>query len=114
MYDYVWYLKERTLGNSPTRLHAQALEQQTEEWMSPSMLYPRSTLQNQGTLPLMPAVPSVPWLLSVYVREACTRLEETKARVTSSFGDILKMDSTKKASFDNNRMKYSPTLSLAP
>ena len=45
---------------------------------------------------------------------ASLRLRQTKARVTSSFGDILKMDSTKKASFDNNRMKYSPTLSLAP
>lgn len=56
--------------------------------------------QRPVTLPSMHPVPSVPWLLAVYVRDACSRLEETKARVTSIFGQMLKMDSTKKASFD--------------
>lgn len=50
-------------------------------------------------LPPMHPVPSVPRLISVYVRDALTRLEETKAKVTSIFGDILKMNSSKKESF---------------
>ena len=60
------------------------------------------------TLPTMPPVPSVSWLLAVYVRDPCTRLEETKARVTSVFGEILKMDSTKKASYDLNSINVHP------
>ncbi|KAM8867921.1 uncharacterized protein ACB058_005816 [Synchiropus picturatus] len=44
----------------------------------------------------MHPVPGVSWLLGVYVRDAMTRLPETKAKITSVFGSILKMDSTKK------------------
>ncbi|XP_072768982.1 uncharacterized protein [Nerophis lumbriciformis] len=44
----------------------------------------------------MRPLPSVSWLLSVYVREVYPRMEHTKARITSIFGSILKMDSTKK------------------
>lgn len=98
-------LKSRTLGNSPSRLQALLQEQHTEQWMSRSMLYlgvMRKFPQHQATLRAMPPVPGWNWLFSVYVREACTRLEETKARVTSVFGEILKMDSTKQASFYYN------------
>lgn len=100
-------LKERTLGNSASRLRASLVEQHTREWMARSMSYlsvlrklraPGVTPQ-AVSLPTMHPVPSVVWLTSVYVREALTRLDETKARVTSIFGDILKMDSTKKVSF---------------
>ncbi|XP_051251506.1 uncharacterized protein LOC127360984 isoform X2 [Dicentrarchus labrax] len=49
-----------------------------------------------SSLPTMHPVPTVLWLINVYVRDALTRLDETRARVTSIFGDLLKMDSTKK------------------
>lgn len=100
-------LKERTLGNSASRLRACLVEQHTREWMARSMSY-LSVLRKlrvpgaepqQVSLPPMHPVPCVSWLISVYVREAASRMEETKARVTSIFGSILKMDSTKKASF---------------
>ncbi|KAM9341602.1 uncharacterized protein ABDE67_015265 [Symphorus nematophorus] len=98
-------MKERTLGNSATRLRTALVEQHTREWMSRSMRYlsvlrklrvPGAAPARDATVPLMHPVPTVAWLLSVYVRDTFTRLDETKARVTSIFGTILKMDSTKK------------------
>lgn len=99
-------LRQRTLGNSAARLHSTLVEQHTTEWMSRAMLYLSvlrklrvpGVAQQQPSLPPMTPVPRAPWLIAVYVREAVTRLEETKARVTSIFGDVLKLDSTKKAS----------------
>ncbi|XP_078134337.1 uncharacterized protein LOC144535660 [Sander vitreus] len=46
--------------------------------------------------PQMPPLPSAVWLLTVYSHDILTRLEEYKARITSTLGSILKMDSTKK------------------
>lgn len=97
------------MGNSASCLCAALVEQHTREWMTRSMTYlsvlrklrvPGVAQQRQVSLLPMHPVPSVPWLLSVYAREALTRLKETKARVTSIFGNILKMDSTKTASFE--------------
>ena len=101
-------MKERTLGNSASRLRSFLVEQHTREWMARSIEYlsvlrklrvPGATAPQAVSLPPMHPVPSVPWLISVYARDAMTRLTETKARVTSIFGDILKLDSTKKVSF---------------
>ncbi|XP_076856704.1 uncharacterized protein LOC143510799 [Brachyhypopomus gauderio] len=44
----------------------------------------------------MVPVPTPKWLLTVYAQDVLSRLEETKARVTSIYGAVLKMDSTKK------------------
>ncbi|KAJ4946375.1 hypothetical protein JOQ06_024042 [Pogonophryne albipinna] len=44
----------------------------------------------------MPTLPSPIWLLAVYGYNELTRLDEYKARITCTFGSILKMDSTKK------------------
>lgn len=102
-------LKERTLGNSPARLRACLLEQHTDKRMDRTMAYlsvlrklrvPGVEAGRRAEVPPMHPVPSVKWILAVYVREALSRLAETKARITSIFGDVLKMDSTKKAGFD--------------
>ncbi|KAG5834673.1 hypothetical protein ANANG_G00263910 [Anguilla anguilla] len=53
--------------------------------------------------PPMPPVPTPVWLLSVYCFGVWSRLEKVKARVTSTFGSILKMDSTKKATSVGNK-----------
>ncbi|MEQ2281716.1 hypothetical protein AMECASPLE_033318 [Ameca splendens] len=63
-------MKGRTLGNNANRLHSFLVENHTEEWMTS--------------------------LLSTYARETFSRMEELQASVTSVFGSILKMDSTKK------------------
>lgn len=41
-------------------------------------------------------VPTSRWLLSVYGRDIISRMDHIKATITSTFGSILKMDSTKK------------------
>lgn len=46
-------------------------------------------------LELVP-VPKAPWFLAVYVRDVMSRLDELNARITSTFGSILKLDSTKR------------------
>ena len=46
--------------------------------------------------PTLPPVPQYGWLLLVYCHDILSHLEDVKARVTSIFGNILKMDSTKK------------------
>lgn len=47
-------------------------------------------------IPSMQPVPSAPWFLAVFVRDVMTRLDEVKAKITSTFGTVLKLDSTKK------------------
>ncbi|KAM8852772.1 uncharacterized protein ACB058_011495 [Synchiropus picturatus] len=93
-------LKERTLGNSATRLHATLVEEHTTAWIHQSHKYLdvlcKLGVEQSRPFPEMHPVPGVSWLLGVYVRDAMTRLPETKARITSVFGSILKMDSTKK------------------
>ncbi|KAL2082094.1 hypothetical protein ACEWY4_021912 [Coilia grayii] len=97
-------LKEHTLGYSASRIHASLVKQHTREWMARSTSY-LSVLRKLRapdaapqvvTLPTMHQVPDVPSLMSVYARDALMRLKETKARVTSIFGDILTVNSTKK------------------
>ncbi|CAL8301230.1 unnamed protein product [Gadus morhua 'NCC'] len=64
-------LRERTLGNSSTRLAKQLRENHGEEWLQR-------------------------WLLTVYGKDLMSRMGHIKASITSTFGSILKMDSTKK------------------
>ncbi|XP_069383419.1 uncharacterized protein [Paralichthys olivaceus] len=99
-------LRERGLGNSPTRLLKQLKENHTEEWLNRVARYTTECvdfLQRPGLLPIAfpeppePAVvPSCKWLLSVYSQDILTRLDHIKATITSTHGTILKMDSTKK------------------
>ena len=102
----VGLMKARTLGNSASALRAALVEQHTKDWLVRTLRYlsvleqlqvPGVAVRRVTVLPMRP-IPNVPWLISVYARDALGRLEETKGRITSVFGDILKMDSTKKAS----------------
>lgn len=100
-------LRPRTLGNSANRLWTSLRERHIEAWMEQSVRYYSVCEQFlalcslRGPFPPAPAMPPLPspvWLLTVYGYDVLTRLEEYKARITSIFGSILKMDSTKKAS----------------
>ncbi|CAB1441186.1 unnamed protein product [Pleuronectes platessa] len=86
----VGMMQPRTMGNSPSRLRAALVEQHTRKWLEKIMRY-LSVLEllqvpgvppQQVTVPPLRPVPNVPWLISVYVMEAFSRLEETKARMT--------------------------------
>ncbi|KAJ8370901.1 hypothetical protein SKAU_G00109290 [Synaphobranchus kaupii] len=98
-------LRERALGNSATQLYTKLCEGHSEAWMRRSMQYLGECKHFLATgserrafppPPPMPPVPTPVWLLNVYCYDVLSRLDEVKARVTSTFGSILKMDSTKK------------------
>ncbi|XP_030589839.1 uncharacterized protein LOC115783243 [Archocentrus centrarchus] len=98
-------LRSRALGNSANLLYNTLQEQHSESWMRRAIQYlgvceqflALSNLRGQfPPPPPMPPVPSPVCLLTVYGYDVLTRLHENKARITSTFGSILKMDSTKK------------------
>ncbi|XP_059207062.1 uncharacterized protein LOC131986227 [Centropristis striata] len=98
-------LRSRTLGNSAARLHNTLREAHSEAWMRRAIQYLGVCEQFlalcvvRGQFPPPPEMPPVPspiWLLTVYSYDVLMRLDEYKARITSTFGSILKMDSTKK------------------
>lgn len=101
-------MRERTMGNSVTQLYKKLQEQHSEAWMERVLQYltacepfTRSTVVRPSVFaepPCLPALPKPKWLLAVYARDVLSRLHEVKAKITSIFGSVLKMDSTKKVS----------------
>ncbi|XP_038842219.1 uncharacterized protein LOC120041349 [Salvelinus namaycush] len=97
-------LRSRSLGNSASQTYSKLCDSHSESWMRSGIRYLGECEQflALGTgwqftdPPEMPPVPSPVWLLTVYSHDVLSRLDEVKARVTSIFGSILKMDSTKK------------------
>ncbi|XP_061745496.1 uncharacterized protein LOC133544310 isoform X1 [Nerophis ophidion] len=98
-------MQARTLGNSATRLLSYLVEEHSREWQTRALGYLEvmARFRSVSSFPLpracippMRPLPSVSSLLSVYVREVLPLMEHPKARITSTFGSILKMDSTKK------------------
>jgi hypothetical protein len=49
--------------------------------------------------PTMHPVPGTKWLLHIYGWDVMSRLPEIKATITSTFGEVIKMDSTKKVRY---------------
>ncbi|XP_060905128.1 uncharacterized protein LOC132982594 [Labrus mixtus] len=100
------FLRERTLGNSPSRLVKQLRENHSEEWLQRLCQYLGACSDFVGRPSLFPvvfqdppepvAIPTYKWMLAVYGWDILSRLEHIKASITSTFGSILKMDSTKK------------------
>lgn len=101
-------MRERTMGNSVTQLYKKLQEQHSEAWMQRVLQYltacepfTRSAVLRPPAFaepPVLPALPKPKWLLAVYARDVLGRLHEVKAKITSIFGSVLKMDSTKKVS----------------
>lgn len=99
-------LRDRTLGNSPARLVKQLRENHGEEWLNRLAHYLQECAAFVDRPSLFPVVcqeppepidiPTSRWLLSVYGRDILSRMDHIKASITSTFGSILKMDSTKK------------------
>ena len=99
----------RSQGNSPTAFQHNLQELHSNQWLQKSVRY-RSDCQRhkrgQQALGLPCPVYDTPspfprfrharWFLAVYVREVWSRLPSLKAAITSTYGTVLKMDSTKK------------------
>ena len=102
-------LRQRGLGNSATQLHKKLTEQHNEVWLQRIAHYLTDcqtfvmagrrqliTPHQFDNPPSCVTLPKAGWLLTVYCRDVLSRLEQTKASITSTFGQILKIDSTKK------------------
>lgn len=97
-------MRERTLGNSVTQLYHKLQEEHSEAWMQRSIQYltacepfTRSAAASCRAFadpPALLAIPKPKWLLAVYARDVLGRLTEVKAKITTTFGSVLKMDST--------------------
>ena len=99
----------RTLGNSPTAVQHAVQEAHSTEWMDRQIQF-LSDCQRYSTglqslgLPVpkydrpspLRSLPMQQWFLAVYVCDVWSRLPTLHAAVTSTYGSILKIDSTKK------------------
>lgn len=97
-------LRSRTSGNSANRLYNTLWELHTATWMRRATQYLGVCEQFLALCsvrepflppPQMRPLASPVWLLMVYGYNVLTHLVEYKARITSTFYSILKMDSTK-------------------
>ena len=102
-------LRQRGLGNSASQLQKKIEEQHSERWLARTIQYLNDCqyfreAAKTGLLtpsqfedpPDFVKLPTSKWFLTVYVQDILPRIDEIKASVTSTFGSILKMDSTKK------------------
>ncbi|KAI3352043.1 hypothetical protein L3Q82_020858, partial [Scortum barcoo] len=99
-------MREQTLGNSSTRLAKQLKENHSEEWLQRLARYLGECADFVDRPSLFPvvcqdppepvAVPTNRWLMTVYAKDIMSRMDHIKARITSVFGSVLKMVSTKK------------------
>lgn len=106
-------LRSRTLGNSSSALHNNLDEIHAETWLRRVLLYLTdckkhqdnqacgifSNLQQPAVYQPPPdyiKVPSYQWILGIYSKDVHARVDDMKAQVTSVYGRVLKMDSTKK------------------
>ncbi|XP_063065514.1 uncharacterized protein LOC134457428 [Engraulis encrasicolus] len=100
-------LRDKTLGsNGPARLAKQLRESHGEERLTRLARYlgectdhvERPSLLPQACLepPEASDVPTSQWLLSAYGRDILSRLDHIRASITSTFGTILHVTSTKK------------------
>ncbi|KAG1973265.1 hypothetical protein F2P79_000769 [Pimephales promelas] len=107
--EVVCLMRQRGLGNSSSQIQRKLQERHTEVWLQKTVQYLTdckgiaSAVTSSLILPVAfqsaPSMPSVPkhrWLMQVYTQDVLQRLDEIKATITSQYGRILKMDSTKK------------------
>lgn len=102
-------MRYQGLGSGPHRLYKAIVEQHNERYLQQCVTYlthckaftdaSSRGLVNRPVLsqpPAMLPVPKFKWLLNVHCQDVLQRIDEVKASITSIFGKILKMDSTKK------------------
>lgn len=102
---FIRLLRDQMLGNSPARQVRQLKENHGEEWLNWLAHYLRECADFVNCPSINPVVcqeppepiciPTSRCLLSVYGRDIFCRMDHIKDSITSVFGTILKMDSTK-------------------
>ena len=108
----VTLLRSRTLGNSPSLLQHYLQELHSEQYLKAVLLYltdcqHHKQVSSQGIMrysshedyslpPPFPGVRCYKWILACHSQDILARLEELEAHITSVYGTVLKIDSTKK------------------
>jgi len=108
----VTMMRDRSLGNGPFQMMKKVKETHSVAWLRKVAIYQSAVQEfvaasekglierpNCEAPPAMPALPTYQWLLSIYCNDVLGRIDEVEAGITSTFGRILKMDSTKKVHF---------------
>ncbi|XP_026145603.1 uncharacterized protein LOC113120014 isoform X2 [Carassius auratus] len=96
----VHFNRLRHLGPSVSQIHKKLEERHTEVWLQKTVRYLtdcRSFAQAPQFQdpPAMPLLPKHCWLRQVFALDVLHRMNEIKASITSTFGSVLKMGSTK-------------------
>ncbi|CAM4735070.1 unnamed protein product [Leuciscus chuanchicus] len=89
-------LHQRGLGNSSSQVQKKLEEQHSEIWLQKVVQVLLCLCLSNTHLLCSLYVPKHRWLMQVYAQDVLQRLDEVKASITSLFGRVLKMDSTKK------------------
>ncbi|XP_038137046.1 uncharacterized protein LOC119780874 [Cyprinodon tularosa] len=102
------FLKPRTTGNSSSYLQSAIQEAHSEEWARQTIRYlsdcerhmkMATFLHSPAVLPPPPPfrpLPLAQWFETAHSNDILGHIEEMKGVITSTYGRILKMDSTKK------------------
>ena len=104
-------LRSRTLGNKPTAHQANICELHSEKFLRQTTIYLQDCLRHRDGISSIfqgdvqheyekvkpfKTLPTAQWFLSTYARDVMDRKESLKGTITSVFGEVLKIDSTKK------------------
>uniref|UniRef100_A0AAV2J8M9 DUF6729 domain-containing protein n=1 Tax=Knipowitschia caucasica TaxID=637954 RepID=A0AAV2J8M9_KNICA len=102
------FLKPRTSGNSSSYFQAAIEEVHSEEWARQAIRYLSDCESHQKMATFVPSAAAYPpplpfrpllfaqWFETVHSNDILSHVEEMKGVITSTYGRILKMDSTKK------------------
>ncbi|XP_058496171.1 uncharacterized protein LOC131466752 [Solea solea] len=102
------FLKPRTSGNSSSYLQSAIEEAHSEEWARQTIRYLSDCERHMKMATFVPSaavfsppppfrpLPLAQWFETVHSNEILSHLDEMKGVITSTYGRILKMDSTKK------------------
>ena len=102
-------MRSRTPGNSSTSLWNDVREMHSEEWIRRAVVYKSDCERHKNSrkrlalpevtytaLSVFHTPPGCKWFLATFIRDVWSRLPALKSRITSVYGSILKIDSTKK------------------
>lgn len=103
-------MRSRTLGNSPTALQNNLEEMHSEAWLKKSIHYLNDCKRFQKGAARLAGMqnlvfeepppfrnpPTAKWFLTAHVKFLFEQLDVMKASLTSVYGSVLKIDSTKK------------------
>ena len=106
----VTFLKPRTSGNSSSYVQSAMEEAHSEEWARQTIRYLSDCERHKKMATFIPSaavylppptfrpLPLAQWFETVHSNDILSHLDEMKGVITSTYGRILKMDSTKKVS----------------